>query len=300
MRDHHQSLASAREALDGLSVGDALGEALSYRFYKAREVCDFSVFRDGSVRYTDDTEMALAIYETLRVSHTIEEDLLAQHFAMRFERDPDRGYGKMARRILSEISAGASREELSKNAFGRGSFGNGAAMRVAPLGAYFADDPDAIPDLAAKSARVTHSHPEGIAGAIAVAVSAAVAWRSRARARGEAAAAVWSAAMDYTPDGEVRNRIGRAKLLGAIPPEEAARILGNGTEISAQDTVPFCLWNACRCLDDYKEAIISTIEVGGDCDTNSAIVGGIVASYAGRESIPADWLRVRERLDIGE
>lgn len=53
---------------------------------------------------------------------------------------------------------------------------------------------------------------------------------------------------------------------------------------------------ACRCLGDYREAIISTIEVEGDCDTNSAIVGGIVAAYGGQEAIPVEWLRVRERL----
>lgn len=77
MRDHAERLASARESLEGLSVGDAIGEALSYRFYEARENCDFSAFRDGTVRYTDDTEMAIAIVETLSSTRTIEEDLLA-------------------------------------------------------------------------------------------------------------------------------------------------------------------------------------------------------------------------------
>ena len=57
---------------------------------------------------------------------------------------------------------------------GEGSFGNGAAMRVAPLGAYFADELDAVVEQASFSAEVTHSHPEGIAGAIAVAVAAAL------------------------------------------------------------------------------------------------------------------------------
>jgi ADP-ribosylglycohydrolase len=47
-------------------------------------------------------------------------------------------------------------------------------------------------------------------------------------------------------------------------------------------------------LDNYSEAIWATIGVFGDIDTNCAIVGGIVALAAGRESIPKDWLEARE------
>ena len=104
--------------------------------------------------------------------------------------------------------------------------------------------------------------------------------------------------MATTPEGLVKNRMELARGMGEATPTEVARKVGNGAEISAQDTVPFCIWNACRCLADYKEAIISTIEVGGDCDTNAAIVGGIVTSYTGTDAIPTDWLRVREPLGI--
>ncbi|MFD3702012.1 ADP-ribosylglycohydrolase family protein [Nocardia sp. NPDC058658] len=48
---------------------------------------------------------------------------------------------------------------------GRGSWGNGAAMRVAPLGAWFADDLDRVVDEATASAMVTHTHPDAVAGA---------------------------------------------------------------------------------------------------------------------------------------
>ncbi|MFT5413079.1 MAG: hypothetical protein ACI9NC_005832 [Verrucomicrobiales bacterium] len=48
------------------SVGDAIGEALSYQCYRARELADFSMLPDGAVRYTDDSEMAIGIVEVLR------------------------------------------------------------------------------------------------------------------------------------------------------------------------------------------------------------------------------------------
>ncbi len=51
-------------------------------------------------------------------------------------------------------------------------------------------------------------------------------------------------------------------------------------------------------LDHFVEALGETISVGGDCDTNAAIVGGIVALSAGRESIPAEWLKAREPIQI--
>ena len=71
----------------------------------------------------------------------IEQDALAKRFARRFERDPERGYGKMTRIQMREIMAGAKWRDTAANAFGgQGSMGNGSAMRVAPLGAYFADD----------------------------------------------------------------------------------------------------------------------------------------------------------------
>ena len=56
------------------------------------------------------------------------------------------------------------------------------------------------------------------------------------------------------------------------------------------------IWSALRSLDDFQEALIATVEGGGDCDTNAAMVGGIVAARLGASAIPADWLAAREAL----
>jgi ADP-ribosylglycohydrolase len=42
----------------------------------------------------------------------------------------------------------------------------------------------------------------------------------------------------------------------------------------------------------------STVSGLGDRDTTCAIVGGIVALSAGRESIPEAWLKAREPIQI--
>ena len=73
------------------------------------------------------------------------------------------------------------------------------------------------------------------------------------------------------------------------------RQLGNGSEVSAQDTVPFCLWSAAHHLPDFETTLWWTAKGMGDCDTTCAIVGGIVALSA--PEIPVSCLERREALD---
>jgi len=96
---------------------------------------------------------SLAIVETLVAHGRINQDALALSLAERYREDPLRGYGKMARMILESILDGVDWRTASQSAFsGAGSMGNGAAMRVAPLGAFFADDLDLVISEAASSA----------------------------------------------------------------------------------------------------------------------------------------------------
>jgi len=70
--------------------------------------------------------------------------------------------------------------------------------------------------------------------------------------------------------------------------------VGNGSRVSAPDTVPFCLWCAAKHFDNYEEALWTTVSGLGDCDTTCAIMGGIVVMAAGRDSIPARWIASRD------
>jgi len=100
-----------------------------------------------------------------------------------------------------------------------------------------------------------------------------------------------------TPESKVRRGI---LLASQTPPEiplqDIAKSLGNGSLVTAPDTVPFCIWMAANYPLQFVEAIGKTISVGGDCDTNAAIVGGIVAWSAGRRNIPNEWLEAREKI----
>jgi ADP-ribosylglycohydrolase len=172
-------------------------------------------------------------------------------------------------------------------------------MRVAPVGGYFADDVRRVVAEAAASAEVTHAHPDGMAGAVAVAVAAAWAWRCHAGLQRHTREGLLDHVLEHTPEGPTRTRLVRARALPAdAPPDHAARELGNGSPITSEETVPFTVWCAARHLDNFEEALWTTVSVGGDLDTNCAIVGGIVALRGGRESIPAEWLAARERLRL--
>ncbi|MFF2955485.1 ADP-ribosylglycohydrolase family protein [Kitasatospora sp. NPDC057965] len=283
----------AFDALNGLSVGDALG-AQFFVPATARTHLAARTLPPGPWPWTDDTEMACSVYAAHTERGEIDVFDLTHAFARRH--DFDRGYGPSANRLLRLIREGGDAKALAAGQFdGRGSYGNGAAMRVAPLGAAYADDPGAVVGPAADTALVTHTHPQAVDGAIAVAVAAAYA--VRARSESMTPLGFLESVRDLTPFGAVRDGLTEAADLLAEPDlVVAARILGNGSRTSAADTVPYALWCAARRLTDYPAAIWEAVSAGGDADTVAAITGGVVAAHTGTAGIPAAWAAAREPL----
>ena len=76
----------------------------------------------------------------------------------------------------------------------------------------------------------------------------------------------------------------------------AADELGNGSGVSAMDTVPFCVWAIARHPRNYEEAMWATLTALGDRDTTCAIAGGVVALSAPADTLPTAWLDAREPL----
>lgn len=247
-------------------------------------------------RFTDDTTMALSIVSVLRRHGQIDQSELALSFGEHY--DPKRGYGSSMHSLLPRVRDGEPWREVGQALFGGlGSFGNGAAMRIAPLGAFFADDLPTLIEQARLASEITHTHPEGIAGAIAVAAAAAVDWKFRQAQILPGRSAFLDEILSLIPDSEVGKKVQQAaKLPAGTSVRQAAVKLGNGHRITAQDTVPFVLWCAGEQLDNYEEALWLTASGGGDIDTTCAMVGGIVVMYTGCEAIPDTWRSRREPL----
>ncbi|MER6716517.1 ADP-ribosylglycohydrolase family protein [Streptomyces sp. NPDC000877] len=284
-------LDRALAALRGLSVGDALGSQyfvpVNYPLLKRREV------PSGPWQWTDDTEMACSVVAVLAAHHRIDQDALARSLAE--HHDVDRGYGPAVNRLLRLVREGGDWRELAAGLFnGQGSWGNGAAMRIAPLGAWYADDPEQATHQAEISAYPTHQHREAVVGAMAVAAAAAFA---AAPGGPPGAGALLDGVIELVPQkSAVGAGLRRARdMLDYGDAATVAAVLGCGRRTTAHDTVPFALWSAARSLGDYEQAFWTTAQAGGDVDTTCAIVGGVIASgKAGTP--PAEWLERTEPL----
>ena len=165
----------AKRALDGIALGDCFGQSFFMPDETARQRIKNREILNEPWYFTDDTVMAIGIFQILEKYGEINQGALARVFAENYALDWHRGYGGTAHSILRSIGEGQNWREAASGAFdGMGSMGNGGAMRVAPVGAYFADDMDKVLYHARASAEITHAHIEGIAGAMAVAASSAL------------------------------------------------------------------------------------------------------------------------------
>ncbi|NSC24289.1 ADP-ribosylglycohydrolase family protein [Streptomyces albus subsp. chlorinus] len=315
-----ERVARALASLRGLAVGDALGSQFfvpgNLPFLRRREV------PPGPWQWTDDTEMAASVAAVLAGHGHVDQDALAASFAE--HHDFDRGYGPAVNRMLRLIrQEGGDWRELASSLFdGQGSWGNGGAMRVAPLGAWYADNPERAAGEAARSAEVTHRHPEAVAGTRAVAAAAALVGADAVRqlrqhgadatghggnphgAAGPAGGghADGASAQQLTPEtlltqvlelvprSAVHAGLRRAiDLLDYADVGTVAAVLGCGRHTSAQDTVPFTLWTAARHLRDFRGACWTAADAGGDVDTTCAIVGGVLAAGGPVSAPPREW-----------
>ncbi|WP_030056302.1 MULTISPECIES: ADP-ribosylglycohydrolase family protein [Streptomyces] len=286
------------DSLQGLALGDAFGDRwFSVPVDEAPSALAARLVRPAPWHWTDDTAMTLVLVRHLTARGEVHQDALAQEFAAEYAREYGRKYGPSMHRVLRGIGAGGDWRAITSGQFeGQGSYGNGAAMRVAPLGAWFANDLDEVARQAELQALTTHFHPEAVIGAVAVALAAALAVRSR----GESApgrAELLTEIAGRLPVSDVRSGLRiAARLPEHTSIRQAATVLGSGVLISAPDTVPFALWSAAGHLDSLPEALWHTLEGWGDKDTTCAIAAGVVAARTGLTEVPPAWLAAREEL----
>lgn len=284
----------AKCALDGTALGDCFGQSFFIPDKTAGQRIKNREILNEPWHFTDDTVMAIGIYRILETYGEINQEELARVFAENYALDWHRGYGGTAHSILRSIGEGKNWREAASGAFdGMGSMGNGGAMRAAPIGAYFADDLDKVLYHARASAEVTHAHIEGIAGAMAAAAASALLLNKKLGCYfGEGEAFLRDIA-ELLPESDTKYKILSAvSVKKESSVEFAVSVLGNGSMLTAQDTVPFCLWCAAYFYTSLEEALWMAVSALGDRDTICAIVGGMVSLFS--DEVPKQWLNCME------
>jgi ADP-ribosylglycohydrolase len=223
----------------GAIAGDILGSSYERKRIKTK---DFEFFREGST-FTDDTVMTIAIAKSILERQPYLDNVI--DFGLRYY---EVGYGSFFKKWLK-----------SDEHQPYGSWGNGSAMRVSPIGFAF-DTESKVLEEAKRSAEITHNHSEGIKGAQATAL------------------AIFMAQMGKSKE-EIRERISYDfgyelnRTVDEIRPEYKF-------DSSCQGSVP----ESIICFLDsisYEDCIRNCVSVGGDADTMAAIAGGIAEAYYG-------------------
>lgn len=236
--------------------------------------------------------MTIGLAQSLIAHPEFDGAHLAERFAANFE--PWRGYGPGAHELIRELKRGEPWDEVGGRLFGgQGSFGNGGAMRVAPVGALFHDHPARLRRVADAQAAVTHTNPLGRQGAQIQAAAVAAALRFDTASDDFDALAFVDETMETVGSVEAWLADGmrdvRTLLRLRPEPAEVAETLGTGIE--AHLSVPAAVYSFAAHYDSFAQAVLYAIRLGGDTDTIGAMCGAIAGSFHGATAIPPNWRR---------
>lgn len=274
-------------AFIGTAVGDSLGAGFEGWRQVSIEGIKTAVAGRRLLTYTDDTQMMIGVAQSLvRVGGFDGKDM-AQTFIRNYELEPYRGYGPGPPRIFRLIRDGAAWDEVAQTLYPGGSYGNGSAMRIAPVGVLYHDNPDDLRNVASQSSRITHAHPLGKEGAALQACAVALATTL------DPEDAFKQDVFLSSLTGFAREKVYREKLNSVgnlLPASDKARViieLGHGIE--AFNSVPTAIYSFLANPGSFADAVLYAVSLGGDTDTIAAMTGAISGAYLGIEAIPAHW-----------
>lgn len=291
---HTDLRSTAAGALLGTFAGDAAGAPWEGAA-TARGRSGATRVRDslaaGTLRYTDDTQLTLALAEHLCAAPHVETDGLIATILRHYE--PGRGYGAGMRALVRAWQRGMPAAEAATSVFEDGSYGNGAAMRAAPVGVLWARAPHTLADVAARQARVTHVHRLGVAGAVVQAHAVGLAARRQRFGPPEL-----DEVADLPGAGPLRSAVTAAAQLArgwaADPSLTLAAVAGRlGNEVVAHRSVPAALW-AAAAGGGFVGSVELAVGLGGDADTLAAMAGAVRGAADGAAAVA--W---QQRLEDG-
>ena len=296
---HHPPIPATTDQHVGVLLGTALGDALGAPFEGRRsevhpqQITDL-IQASSPLRWTDDTHMAIALTQSLLACDgNVNAQHLGDTFAATYHDQPWRGYARGPLHVFELAAQGHTYQDAARTLFDGGSYGNGAAMRTAPVAIVAHPDLTRTAQLAAAQARVTHAHPIGIDGAVLLAC-AIVTVTASPRDRASAALAPIAGHLTSTP---MRDRLA-AILRTADDPVELMRLARRfGSRVSALESVPTALAVYLAHRTDPLATITAAIALGRDTDTVAAMAGALAGAHHGATRLPEPLLTRLEDRD---
>lgn len=288
----------------GAAIGDALGkqnegrsrEDILSRGYvtdygKAQAGCPGEKLRAG--QYTDDTEQMIVLTQSIIECCGFD----AGDFAKKMAKwgadalnDPSRKslVGPSSAAAIAKLNSGISWKEA-----GSGIPSCGSAMRVAPIGLFYADLKE-IESNAALSSIPTHNSEGAIAGAVAVAIAV------RCALEGMGCPELIKEASTRASNHDIAlgKKIGLSYRLRTEQPQEA--FIRLGTSYLVYETVPCAFYCFSRHFEEPEKAVIEAANAGGDTDSIACITGALCGARHGAGSFPKRWINGLENKDMIE
>lgn len=273
------------------ACGDILGAAVegmaaSEIRSQHGEVRDFADAGRGYGCYTDDTQMTLALAASIIERGRVDAAHVSAKYAEFYE--SWRGYGGAAHRVMRLLADGGDYRGTGRLQFPDGSFGNGGAMRIAPVGlAYRHTTADVLAEAVEDALFCTHVHPEALDGALVQAKAVAIAATTQPESFDPLGLLQELTAACRTDTMQAKLRALADSLRRGDDDVFVIARVGNG--IRASQAVAAALWAFLKYSTKPEECVIRAVNFGGDTDTIGAMAGALVGALHSAAWIPARW-----------
>jgi ADP-ribosylglycohydrolase len=310
LRPDIASLEREVDQFAGCLVGQALGDALGFivegyppnecatyveRALRPRRLLGHSRGRFPIGQYSDDSQLARELARSFVQRRQFDPADYAARVAALFAEDRIVGRGRATEAAAYRIARGVPWQDAGTPA---PAAGNGSAMRAAPVGLFFWDDPEALIAAAHDQGRITHQDPRCSAGAIAIAGATAIVIKEREVHPGSLSSTLSRWTRDFDP--VLAEALRDLPSWIRLPPHRAVETIASiGIEPSYTEgwkgispfvtsSVLWSLYSVLRSPTDYWEVICCAIAVGGDVDTTAAMAGAIAGASVGLGRIPLE------------
>lgn len=275
----------------------------------------------GEYHYTDDTAMTMCLAKSLLTKRRFDAFDVAKRFTTEyFENEALVGeYGNAVRDVFRKLKNNNYEDPYrpgQEQFGGRGSYGNGAAMRVAPVALFFMDDLEKMVEVARNQAKITHSNKIGYNAAIMQCMAVYLALNSDPKTPLDSMVYLdhliaLTDKLEEAVDGfkPLVFKLMHIKKILSNPeldpsPAEVAKMLGN--DITAQGSVPTAIYSFLRSQRPLKEfehessfvrCLYFAVACGGDADTIASMACSISGAFHGISAIPSVLQRQCQAVD---